>query len=102
MSRLRAETMPAVTVPPRPNGLPIAITQSPSRILSESPNLTAFSGLSASPQHRDVGLLIAADHLGLQREPSVKTTVISSASAITWLLVTTMPDGSMTKPEPSD
>src|ERR1700732_4645918 len=27
MSRLRAETMPAVTVPPRLNGLPIATTQ---------------------------------------------------------------------------
>ena len=46
MSRSRAETMPAVTVPPRPNGLPIAITQSPTRSLSESPNFTAVSGLS--------------------------------------------------------
>ena len=46
MSRLRAETMPAVTVPPRLNGLPIAITHSPSRSLSESPNFTALSGLS--------------------------------------------------------
>ena len=31
MSRPRAETMPAVTVPPSPNGLPIATTQSPTR-----------------------------------------------------------------------
>ena len=31
MSRPRAETMPAVTEPPRPNGLPIASTQSPTR-----------------------------------------------------------------------
>ena len=46
MSRLRADTMPAVTVPPRLNGLPIAITHSPSRSLSESPNFTALSGLS--------------------------------------------------------
>ena len=46
MSRLRAETMPAVTVPPRLNGLPMAMTHSPSRSLSESPNFTAFSGLS--------------------------------------------------------
>ena len=46
MSRSRAETMPAVTVPPRPNGLPIASTQSPTRGLSESPNWTAGSGLS--------------------------------------------------------
>ena len=47
MSRLRAETMPAVTVPPRLNGLPMAITHSPSRSLSESPNFTALSGSSA-------------------------------------------------------
>jgi hypothetical protein len=46
MSRLRAETIPAVTVPPRLNGLPMAMTHSPSRSLSESPNLTALSGLS--------------------------------------------------------
>ena len=46
MSRLRADTMPAVTVPPRLNGLPIAITHSPSRSLSELPNFTALSGLS--------------------------------------------------------
>ena len=44
MSRLRAETMPAVTVEPRPNGLPIAITQSPMRAVSESPNFAAGSG----------------------------------------------------------
>ncbi len=46
MSRPRAETMPAVTVPPSPNGLPIASTQSPTRSASESPNGTAGSGLS--------------------------------------------------------
>ena len=36
----RAETMPAVTVPPRPNGLPTAITASPTRTLLLSPNVT--------------------------------------------------------------
>ena len=67
MSRLRAETMPAVTVPPRLNGLPIAITHSPSRSLSESPNFTALSGLSRlHPQHARVGLLVAADDFGLE------------------------------------
>ena len=35
-----AEIIPEVTVPPNPNGLPIAITQSPTLALSESPNLT--------------------------------------------------------------
>ena len=46
MLRLRAETMPAVTEPPSPNGLPTAITQSPTRALSLSANLTAVSGFS--------------------------------------------------------
>ena len=33
---------------------------------------------------------------------SCRVTVISSASAMTWLLVTTRPEGSMMKPEPSE
>ena len=68
MSRLRAEMMPTVTVPPRPNGLPIAITQSPIRILSELPNFTAvsFLQLRIDLQHRDVGLGVGADQFGLQ------------------------------------
>ena len=44
MSRARAERMPAVTVPPRPKGLPIARTQSPIRMWSEFPKLSAGSG----------------------------------------------------------
>ena len=34
-----AEIIPAVTVPPKPKGLPIAITQSPSLALSEFPKV---------------------------------------------------------------
>ena len=41
---IKAKADRDVTVPPRLNGLPIAITHSPSRSLSESPNFTAFSG----------------------------------------------------------
>ena len=48
MSRLRAEMMPTVTVPPSPNGLPIAMTQSPMRIFVESPNFTDVSGCGGS------------------------------------------------------
>src|SRR5207248_2724351 len=44
MSRLRAETMPAVTELPSPNGSPIAMTQSPTCARSESPNSAAVSG----------------------------------------------------------
>ena len=76
MSRLRAETMPAVTVPPRLNGLPIAITHSPSRSLSESPNFTALSGLvGLTRSTREVGLLVAADHLGLEPRAVVEDDV---------------------------
>src|SRR3546814_6808681 len=48
MSRERAETMPAVTVPPRPKGLPMATTQSPMRVASESPQAVDGSGFLAS------------------------------------------------------
>ena len=40
--------MPDVTVPPSPNGLPIASTQSPTLVLVESPQLAAGSGVLAS------------------------------------------------------
>ena len=40
ISRPTAETMPAVTVPPRPNGLPTASTLSPGRTLPLSPKAT--------------------------------------------------------------
>src|SRR5712691_3924570 len=103
MSRLRAETMPAVTVPPRLNGLPIAITHSPSRSLSESPNLTDLSFLSVLIRNTARSTFLSVpSNSALMREPSLRMTVISSASAITWLLVTTMPSASMMKPEPSE
>ncbi len=66
MSRFLAETMPAVTVPPRLNGLPIAITQSPSLSLSESPNFTAVNGFGGlNFKHGEVGFLVDADDVGL-------------------------------------
>jgi hypothetical protein len=40
MSRPRADTMPAVTLPPSPNGLPTAMIQSPTLALSLSPQVT--------------------------------------------------------------
>ncbi len=93
MSRLRAETMPTVTVPPRPNGLPIAITQSPMRILSESPNFTAFSAFFVgSTLSTAMSVLVSVPtSSAFSLEPSAKLISISSASAMTWLLVTTMP-----------
>src|SRR5882724_9449472 len=47
-SRPRAEMIPVVTVPPRPNGLPTARTQSPTRVLSELPKVTVGSFAEAS------------------------------------------------------
>ena len=44
ISLFLADIIPAVTVPPNPKGLPIAITQSPTLDLSESANETAFKG----------------------------------------------------------
>ena len=46
-ARPRAETMPAETEKPCPSGLPIAMTQSPTRATSLSPKLTKGSGASA-------------------------------------------------------
>ena len=65
MLRLRAETMPAVTVEPMPKGSPMAITQSPMRALSLSPKWVAGSGFfGIDLQQRQVGLEVAAHHLG--------------------------------------
>src|SRR3954463_12152537 len=104
MSRLRADTMPAVTVPPRLNGLPMAITHSPSRSLSESPNLTATSGFAGGVNFNTARsvFLSTPTSVALILVPSFMMTLISSASAMTWLLVTTMPEVSTIKPEPSE
>ena len=85
MSRLRAETMPTVTVPPRPNGLPIAITQSPMRIMSELPNFTAVSLCAfGSTFSTAMSVLVSVPtSSAFSLAPSVKLTSISSASAMT-------------------
>ena len=63
MSRPRAETMPAVTVPPRPNGFPTATTQSPTRG-AWSANFTNGKSLAIDLDQREIGLLVGADDLG--------------------------------------
>jgi len=73
----------SVTVPPRPNGLPTAITGWPTRTLVASAKVTNGSGLSLSTLIKArVGLLVAAHHLGpaaCGRPPRV--TVIESGLA---------------------
>src|SRR6266566_8448064 len=103
MSRAVAEMIPAVTVPPRPNGLPIASTQSPTLALFESPQLAAGSGVLASTLRRARSVTTSRPITwACSAVSSDSVTVIWSAVAITWLLVTISPDGSMTNPEPSE
>ena len=65
MSRPCAETMPAVTVPPRPNGLPTAITQSPTRGVLSANFTNGKVCRRLDLEQRDVGALVGADQLGL-------------------------------------
>ena len=106
MSRCLAEMMPTVTEPPSPNGLPIAITQSPTRSLvggAERHRRAAASSASPSAAARSVLVSLPSTLSTLSLVPSLKLTMISSAPSMTWLLVTTMPSlPSMTKPEPSE
>ena len=84
MLRLRAEMMPAVTVSPRPNGLPTAITPSPTRALSLSPNLTVLNGLSLSTLSTATSTLASLPTIvAFSLRPSVKMTTTSLASPMT-------------------
>ncbi len=89
MSRARAETMPAVTVPPSPKGLPMASTQSPTRVWSESPHSSAYSALSVSTLSSARSVFGSRPTMvAFSSVSSCSRTRISSASAMTWLLVT--------------
>ncbi len=84
MLRPRADTIPAVTDPPSPKGLPIAITQSPGRMLSESPNETALRGLSDLTFSTARSTLESLPTISaFRRVPSEKITLMSLASPIT-------------------
>ena len=68
MSRLRAETIPSVTEPPSPNGLPIAITQSPTCAVvavAELHERQRVAGIDL--EHGEVGLVVRAHEL--RRQP---------------------------------
>src|SRR5271169_2836648 len=95
--------MPDVTVPPRPKGLPIASTQSPTFALAESPQDAAGSGAFGST-FKSARSLTGSRPItsACKVVSSDKVTVICSALAITWLFVTMSPEGSMTNPEPRD
>ena len=64
MSRCLAEMMPTVTEPPRPNGLPIAITQSPTLQLGGTAERHGGQRLLRGDlEQRQIGLGVLADHL---------------------------------------
>ncbi len=84
ISRWRAEMMPAVTVPPRPNGLPIATTQSPTRAPVESPQGTNGRSRSVSTFSNARSVLGSRPRSSaLSWVSSDRVTVISSAPSIT-------------------
>src|SRR5580692_5921090 len=100
MSRPEAETIPAVTVPPSPKGLPTASTQSPIRGLP-SDNLAngKFEPPSTLISARSVRASVPIT-LALKVLPSSVVTSTLSAPSTTWLLVTAKPSAEMKKPEP--
>src|SRR5215469_2050983 len=103
MSRAVAEMMPDVTVPPRPNGLPMARTQSPTLALFESPQVAAGNGVFGSTLRSAKSVTASRPMTSACNVVSSESvTVICSALAITWLFVTMSPEGSVTKPEPSE
>src|SRR5437773_2214048 len=100
ITRPVALTMPVVTVCSSPNGLPIAITGSPTSSRAESP-----SGITGSPVastfRRAMSVLGSRPRtLAENSRPSASVTRISVAPSTTWLLVTTKPAELIAKPEP--
>jgi hypothetical protein len=94
--------MPVVTVPPRPNGLPTAITGWPTRTLVASAKVTNGSGLSLSTLIKARSVLSSPPTiLAGSLRPSARVTVIESALPATWKLVTIQPLASTMKPVPT-
>ena len=103
--RSSAEMIPVVTVPERPNGLPIAIATSPGRSWAEEASSSGFvsagtlSG-STSSTARSLDASLPTSFAGSASPPSPKRTVNWLPPSTTWSLVTTWPWASIRKPEP--
>ena len=102
ISLFLAEIIPAVTVPPKPKGLPIATAQSPTLALSESPKLTGLNWSLASIFKTAISIYGSAPITLALYSLSPTLTKISSAPEITWLFVTTIPFVSIINPDPKD
>ena len=90
-------------MPPSPNGLPTATTQSPTFDFSLSPQVTKGSFLPPASIFRSARSVFSSRPTTVPgcRLLSCRITVILSALPTTWLLVTIRPLASMMKPEPS-
>ena len=83
--------MPEVTVWPKPNGLPIATTKSPTRNCSASA-MGRLVRSSASMRNTATSVSLSEPtSSALTSRSSLSVTVMSSARAIKWWLVTTCP-----------
>src|SRR6056297_50804 len=100
--RPRALTMPEVTVCPRPNGLPIATTKSPTSAREESA-ISSWVRRSAGILSNAMSVAGSAPITSASKlRSSCSVTVISSAPSITCALVITRPSRASTiTPEPA-
>ncbi len=95
MSLLKAEIIPDVTVPPRPKGFPIAITECPTLALSELANFTYGKGSfdSTFKSAKSVSWSLPTNS-AFNSFSSWNLTFISFAWAMTLWFVTIYPLGS--------
>ena len=102
--RPTAETMPFVTLPVRPSGLPMASTMSPTASLLESPKVAgcrsgggALTVITARSSGAYTPFSVAGTGVGL---PASRTWNVAAAST-TCALVTMLPSVSRITPDPS-
>ena len=105
--RLSALTTPTLTVWDSPNGLPMAMTQSPGCICAESPNLASGSAWSGFSVNSISALSVSgsrpttrARYRMSSSSPYSDTSTLSAPST-TWLLVRMRPSLAMMKPVPA-
>src|SRR6266545_4346183 len=104
MVRSSALTIPEVTEPSRPSGLPIASTVSPTRSAALSPNFAAVSPLiplTLTTARSVRGSVPTIRAVAVFPSKKLTCTVPPRASATTWLLVTMLPSALKITPEPS-
>ena len=96
--------MPAVTVPSRPSGEPIAITGSPTASCDDLPSVATVSAVSGtlSTARSLIGSSPTICALAVSSSENVATIVPPPlATSATWSLVSTYPCLSITTPEPT-